>query len=99
MPADDQPWIASRCMRLLRPITSRLTTLRKEHENQEAIAREARIATVAVAKANTTTVKARKPRGFDKVRDPDWVPGARPVAGAKRTYGGRPARKPEEVYS
>jgi hypothetical protein len=99
MPADDQPWIASRCMRLLRPITSRLTTLRKEHENQEAIAREARIAAVAVAKANTTTVKARKPRGFDKVRDPDWVPGARPVAGAKRTYGGRPARKPEEVYS
>ena len=84
-------------MRLIRPISSRLTALRREHEVREAVAREARVAAAAVAKANLAPVQARKPRGFDKVRDPDWVPGAKPTGVSKRTYGGRPAKKMNEV--
>ncbi|KAH7135172.1 hypothetical protein B0J11DRAFT_478718 [Dendryphion nanum] len=97
MPADDNlPWTTTRCNRLLRPISSRLTTLRKELEAQQRIAADARNYSNACAQ-KTSPRKAtliippnsRKPRGLDKAKDPDWVPGLKPVAGTKRTYGGR----------
>jgi hypothetical protein len=93
---DDLQWTTSRCNRLLRHITSPLAALRKEQGKQQKAAGESRtISTVFTTKTTprksiifSQLASARKPRGFEKRRDPDWVPGAKPV-GVKKTYGGR----------
>ncbi|KAF2114523.1 hypothetical protein BDV96DRAFT_576984 [Lophiotrema nucula] len=102
MPADDDlPWTTSRCNRLLRSISSRITTLRKELEIERRTIADTRNGSNAVAKkisprrsSFSHPVKARKPRGFEKAADPDWMPGAKPKAPSKRTYGGRLVKKP-----
>lgn len=38
--------------------------------------------------------KPRKSWGADKLHDPDWAPGAKQTGAKKRTYGGRPTKKP-----
>ncbi|KAF2198278.1 hypothetical protein GQ43DRAFT_465739 [Delitschia confertaspora ATCC 74209] len=91
---DDQPWTTARCNRLLRPISSRLATLRKELEKSRFRASEISNTlgiTAKVASSQTQTTKERKPRGFEKRTDPDWVPCGKlgTGAGRKRTYGGR----------
>ncbi|KAF2009258.1 hypothetical protein BU24DRAFT_428805 [Aaosphaeria arxii CBS 175.79] len=109
------PWTTSRCHRLLRPIASRIITLRKENDAHKRVSavNEARTGSSSFSlpkRDSPVEVEAnhavqsgtsKKPRGFDKVNDPDWVPGARiHAAVAKRTYGGRPKRsaivKPQE---
>jgi len=99
MSADDAlPWTTSRCNRLLRPLSSKLAKLRKELERPPSSPAEPRGASSAFAtkqppnKTTNFTRPAHKPRGFDKATDPDWRPGAKPAA-AKKTYGGRGARK------
>lgn len=89
------PWNVSRCNRLLRPLSSKLTKLRKELERSRSTTQELRTTSSAFATKHTPqkttnfTRPANKPRGFDKARDPDWRPGAK---GTKRTYGGRKAK-------
>ncbi|KAF2261728.1 hypothetical protein CC78DRAFT_535452 [Lojkania enalia] len=100
---DDLPWTTTRCNRLLRPISSRITALRKELEKARNIAREARnppsagVKNVPPQRTSLAQLpKPRKPRGFDKALDPDWVPGANPAAGSKRTYSGKPVKPVSE---
>ncbi|KAF2789819.1 hypothetical protein K505DRAFT_327989 [Melanomma pulvis-pyrius CBS 109.77] len=103
-PDDDLRWTTSRCNRLLRHISSPLAALRKEWERQQTADGELRnISNALLTKAGprkTTNfsqlASARKPRGFDKACDPDWVPGAKP-SGAKKTYGGRTAKSSTAV--
>lgn len=104
MPADDQPWTTSRCNRLLRPLSSRLATLRKELDQRRKVAAEARNVSATVTNRNATSTATfvkpsnpRKPRGFEKARDPDWMPGAKPAGVHKQTYGGRKGRKPSNT--
>lgn len=99
MSSDDAlPWTTSRCNRLLRPLLSKLAKLRKELERPRSSGGEPRAVSSAFAtkgspvKTTNFTRPAHKPRGFDKVRDPDWRPGAKTGAG-KKTYGGRAGRK------
>ena len=92
---DTLPWTTSRCNRLLRPLSSKLTKLRKELERPRTASAETRNVSSAFAikgspqKTTNFTRPANKPRGFEKARDPDWRPGARPGTGKKTTYGGR----------
>jgi len=96
---DDLTWTTSRCNRLLRHILLPLAALRKEQDRLRKAAGEPRVISTAFATKATprkTTnlsqlASARKPRGFDKACDPDWVPGVKP-AGVKKTYGGRVAK-------
>lgn len=99
MAADEElPWTTSRCNRLLRPLSSKLTKLRTEVERLRSAGAEVRSFSTAFAtkclpqKTTNFTRPANKPRGFEKARDPDWRPGAKAGAG-KKTYGGRGARK------
>ena len=93
---DEKPWTVSRCNRLLRPLSSKLAKLRKELELPQTANREPRTTSSAFATKSTPkkttnfTRPAKKPRGFEKAGDPDWRPDAK---GAKRTYGGRKAKK------
>ncbi|KAH7082206.1 hypothetical protein FB567DRAFT_530792 [Paraphoma chrysanthemicola] len=95
---DELPWTTSRCNRLLRPLSSKLAKLRAEVERPRSAGTDSRNPSVAFAtkcspqKTTNFTRPALKPRGFDKAKDPDWRPGAKPGAG-KKTYGGRGARK------
>ncbi|KAF2712973.1 hypothetical protein K504DRAFT_461562 [Pleomassaria siparia CBS 279.74] len=96
---DDLRWTTSRCNRLLRHISSPLAALRKETERVHKAAGESRVPSTAFATKTTpqkTTLytqltSARKPRGFEKAHDPDWVPGTKPT-GVKKTYGGRASK-------
>ncbi|KAF2824802.1 hypothetical protein CC86DRAFT_468106 [Ophiobolus disseminans] len=97
MAADDElPWTTSRCNRLLRPLSSKLAKLRADGERPRLAGAEVRSFSTAFAtkcsphKTTNFTRPAHKPRGFDKARDPDWRPGAKP---GKKTYGGRGARR------
>lgn len=99
MAADDElPWTTSRCNRLLRPLSSKLAKFRAEVERPRSVGAEVRSFSTAFAtkcsphKTTNFTRPANKPRGFDKARDPDWRPGAKPGA-SKKTYGGRGARR------
>ncbi|KAF2875482.1 hypothetical protein BDV95DRAFT_561984 [Massariosphaeria phaeospora] len=103
MPTDDDlPWTTTRCNRLLRPISSRLATLRRELEKPRLTAVEQsdaskgsairKIPRKSINFSQSSTV--RKPRGFEKAHDPDWAPDAKPVGGSKKTYGGRVGKKP-----
>jgi hypothetical protein len=102
MSADDTlPWSTSRCNRLLRPLSSKLAKLRKELEQpQTTSAPASRSVSSAFAikgspqKTTNFTRPANKPRGFEKARDPDWRPGAKPGATKKTTYGGRGRGRP-----
>lgn len=78
--SSEQPWTTSRCNRLLRPISSRIATLKKELEFQQK-AGETRRPTNASLAGPTSQPRPRKPQCFD----PEWVPTAK--APGKRTYG------------
>ncbi|KAF2745295.1 hypothetical protein M011DRAFT_406860 [Sporormia fimetaria CBS 119925] len=92
---DDQPWTTSRCNRLLRPISSRLSTLRKQLEHEQRVAGEGPRGshaswTDASAKTSASQgVRSRKPRCFD----PEWNPTAKSESRNKRTYGGRNGKR------
>lgn len=96
---EELPWNVSRCNRLLRPLSSKLAKLRKELELPRTAHQEPRTTSSAFAtkatpqKTTNFTRPANKPRGFEKARDPDWRPGAK---GAKKTYGGRKAKRLSE---
>jgi hypothetical protein len=96
---EELPWTTSRCNRLLRPISSKLAKLRIEFERPRSAGGETRNVSSAFAtkcsprKTTNFTRPAQKPRGFDKARDPDWRPDAKPGRGNKRTYGGRGAKR------
>ncbi|KAF3040717.1 hypothetical protein E8E12_006937 [Didymella heteroderae] len=96
---EELPWNVSRCNRLLRPLSSKLAKLRKELERPRTARQEPRTTSSAFAtkatpqKTTNFTRPAHKPRGFDKARDPDWRPGAKGAKGAKKTYGGRKAKR------
>ncbi|KNG48451.1 hypothetical protein DDE82_002100 [Stemphylium lycopersici] len=97
---DTLPWTTSRCNRLLRPLSSKLAKLRKELERPHIANAEPRNVSSAFAikgspqKTTNFTRPAIKPRGFEKARDPDWRPGAKPGAARKTTYGGRGRARP-----
>jgi hypothetical protein len=99
---DELPWTTSRCNRLLRPLSSKLAILRRDFERPRSTGTELRNVSTAFAtkcspkKTTNFTRPAHKPRGFEKATDPDWRPGAKPGA-AKKTYGGRAARKIAEI--
>ncbi|KAG9190839.1 hypothetical protein G6011_08927 [Alternaria panax] len=89
------PWTTSRCNRLLRPLSSKLAKLRKELERPRTTSAETRNISSAFAikgspqKTTNFTRPANRPRGFEKARDPDWRPDAKPGTGKKTTYSGR----------
>ncbi|KAF3031987.1 hypothetical protein E8E11_001046 [Didymella keratinophila] len=93
---EELPWNVSRCNRLLRPLSSKLAKLRKELELPRTAHQEPRTTSSAFAtkatpqKTTNFTRPAKKPRGFEKARDPDWRPEPK---GAKKTYGGRKAKR------
>ncbi|KAF1996522.1 hypothetical protein P154DRAFT_556221 [Amniculicola lignicola CBS 123094] len=96
---DDLPWTTSRCNRLLRPVSSRIATLRKELEQRTTNSETRRASASSFTKKASPRsskfsqpAKANKPRGFDKLCDPDWAPGAKPKTSIKRTYGGRASK-------
>ncbi len=95
----DPPWNTTRCNRLLRPLSSKLTKLRKELALPCSAGRERRAAaSVSALKASPRTASgfshlARKARGFEKRKDPDWMPAAGPEGAGRKTYGGRGAKK------
>ncbi|KAH8708566.1 hypothetical protein GQ44DRAFT_715216 [Phaeosphaeriaceae sp. PMI808] len=95
MAADEGlPWTTTRCNRLLRPLSSKLAKLRTQCDRPRPADRESRRVSTAFAttcsprKTTNFTRPAHKPRGFEKAKDPDWRPGAKPGA-SKKTYGGR----------
>jgi hypothetical protein len=100
---EDQPWTTSRCNRLLRPISSRITILRKQLDKPRRLACEKANGSSCAAiqssprQAKFTQPTAGRKRGFEKAHDPDWVPGAKPLAASKKTYGGRGSGKPASI--
>ncbi|KAF1919140.1 hypothetical protein BDU57DRAFT_131784 [Ampelomyces quisqualis] len=96
---EEVPWTTSRCNRLLRPISSKLTKLRAELEKPRSASGDTRIPSTAFAtkcpphKTTNFTRPAQKPRGFDRARDPDWRPEGKSSRGGKKTYGGRGVKK------
>ncbi|KAF2477029.1 uncharacterized protein BDR25DRAFT_209052, partial [Lindgomyces ingoldianus] len=99
---ENLPWTTSRCNRLLRPISSRLTTLRKELDRRRQALGEAPNASNALSqtppsKPNSSQGKRAKLRGFDKTMDPDWAPGANSGGASKKTYRRRGSKKPISV--
>ncbi|USP78470.1 hypothetical protein yc1106_05744 [Curvularia clavata] len=97
---DTLPWTTSRCNRLLRPLSSKLTKLRKELERPQCISAETRNVSSAFAtkgsphKTTNFTRPAHKPRGFEKAADPDWKPDGKSGAAKKTTYGMRGRGRP-----
>ena len=95
---EELPWTTSRCNRLLRPLSSKLSKLAKELEVPRNQNRETHNASSAFAtkgsphKTTNFTRPANRPRGFEKATDPDWRPGVKPTA-TKRTYSGRGAKR------
>ncbi|KAF2275447.1 uncharacterized protein EI97DRAFT_434289 [Westerdykella ornata] len=82
MRTTEQPWTTSRCNRLLRPISSRIATLRKEIELQQTAGEPRKPPSNALyAGNNTGQPRPRKPQSFD----PEWVPAGK--VPSKRTYG------------
>ena len=88
--ASQAPWTTSRCNRLLRPISSRIATLRKENEG-----RKGRIQKIAATEGSKcehgqqTYVRLcteKHPKDDD---DPDWAPDYGPRKKLKRTYSSR----------
>ncbi|PVH92118.1 hypothetical protein DM02DRAFT_620131 [Periconia macrospinosa] len=102
---DDLPWNTTRCNRLLRPLSSKLSKLRKELERPRSSNGDRRTS------ANSFSLKAsprkvvlvsqsslsRKPRLFEKRKDPDWIPDAGPHGANRKTYGARGAKKAHNV--
>jgi hypothetical protein len=99
---EELPWSTSRCNRLLRPLSSKLSKLAKELEVPRNLNRETHSISSAFAtkgsphKTTNFTRPACRPRGFEKATDPDWRPGVK-SATAKRTYSGRGAKRSSEI--
>lgn len=99
---DELPWNTTRCNRLLRPLSSKLSKLHKELDRPRSANGERR-----AAAANAFSIKAsprkaalvsqsalsRKPRTFEKRKDPDWMPDAGSHGANRKTYGARGAKK------
>src|SRR5262245_31696549 len=94
----DLPWNTTRCNRLLRPLSSKLAKLRKELDRPRSTGAERQRSNNALAPKTSArnsarfSQLARKPRDFDKRKDPDWMPDAG-LRGTKKTYGGRGVKK------
>jgi hypothetical protein len=95
---EELPWTTSRCNRLLRPLSSKLSKLTKELEVPRNLNRETNSISSAFAtkgsphKTTNFTRQAYRPRGFEKATDPDWRPGVKSGA-TKKTYSGRGAKR------
>lgn len=88
-PHDPHPWTASRCVRLLRPITSRLEPLRKIHASRLRAAQQASTERAPPAAPDADTYESDRDASGT---DPIWLP--RDTSGAScRTYSGRLKRK------
>ncbi|KAF2449948.1 hypothetical protein P171DRAFT_428066 [Karstenula rhodostoma CBS 690.94] len=102
--SDDLAFNTTRCNRLLRPLQTKLTKLRKELERPRGPQEDRRSsATLFALKASSrkthVTPTARKPRGLEKRKDPDWMPDTGSGGASKKTYGGRGAKKPSSRMS
>ncbi|KAJ4360873.1 uncharacterized protein N0V89_001440 [Didymosphaeria variabile] len=101
---DDLAFNTTRCNRLLRPLQTKLAKLRKELERPRSPNDDRRSSATAFAlKASSrkinVTQPARKPRGLEKRKDPDWMPDAGSGGATKKTYGGRGLKKPSSRIS
>ncbi|OAG06428.1 uncharacterized protein CC84DRAFT_1120372 [Paraphaeosphaeria sporulosa] len=95
---DDLAFNTTRCNRLLRPLQTKLAKLRKELERPRSSQEDRRSSATAFAlkassRKTNVTQPARKPRGLEKRKDPDWMPDTG-LGASKKTYGGRGAKKP-----
>jgi hypothetical protein len=99
---DELPWNTTRCNRLLRPLSSKLAKLHKEFDRPRSANGERRAATANAFSIKASPRKAalvsqsalpRKPRAFEKRKDPDWMPVAGPHGANRKTYGARGAKK------
>jgi hypothetical protein len=101
---DDLAFDTKRCNRLLRPLQTKLAKLRKELErprNPQEDRRSSATAFALKASSRKTNVSqnARKPRGLEKRKDPDWMPDTGSGGASKKTYGGRGEKKPSSRMS
>ncbi|KAK7184995.1 hypothetical protein DPSP01_002822 [Paraphaeosphaeria sporulosa] len=95
---DDLAFNTTRCNRLLRPLQTKLAKLRKELERPRSSQEDRRSSATAFAlkassRKTNVTQPARKPRGLEKRKDPDWMPDTG-LGASKKTYGGRGPKKP-----
>ncbi|KAF1979297.1 hypothetical protein BU23DRAFT_549312 [Bimuria novae-zelandiae CBS 107.79] len=97
---DDLAWNTTRCNRLLRPLSTKLAKLRKELERPQSPTDDRRSSAAAFAlrvssrKPTNAFQNARRPRGLEKRKDPDWMPDAGAGGVNKKTYGARGGKKP-----
>lgn len=103
--SDDFTWNTTRCNRLLRPLQTKLAKLRKEIDRTKNSPEDRRSSAAAFAlkassrKSANASQTARKPRGLEKRKDPDWMPDAGSGGASKKTYGGRGVKKPASRVS
>ncbi|MCJ1244207.1 hypothetical protein MMC30_001405 [Trapelia coarctata] len=90
------PWTTSRCNRLLRPLSSRITLLRRHREHKRLQIRHCEAAAPGNdlkprrrTEDNTCDVPQIFPRQPSKHDDPEWTPDYEPRKKLKRTYSAR----------
>lgn len=97
-------WTTTRCKRLLRPLSSRVTSLRKRRQFQlprvsapECLVKEDREnLSTKLGRSSLPMQEPHWPSSGD-TKDPDWTPDDVPRKRLKRTYSGRGGNHKEEV--
>ncbi|KAL8808606.1 MAG: hypothetical protein Q9200_004209 [Gallowayella weberi] len=95
--ADDlkTPWTAARCQRLLRPLSSKITLLRKEKQRNANAKEVEQVHSLSFGTASKHHDRSydqwtrRKTMGTVDIADQDWAPNPRPRKKLKRTYSSR----------
>ncbi|KAL1392438.1 hypothetical protein HDK64DRAFT_72394 [Phyllosticta capitalensis] len=93
----DRPWTASRCMRMLRPISNEIACL-KTAKYGTAKGPAAQPKNPRKRRADDSDEKAAKPTR-NKPADPDWAPEFEDKRPVKRQYTGRPPGRPNKGKS
>ena len=93
------PWTATRCHRLLRPISSRILQLRKEKKLSSSEQSRKSISGQEVKNESSCTTTRGNPVSTIPVdasvdKDPDWQPDGKPARKLKRTYSARDGGAP-----
>ena len=84
------PWTTSRCNRLLRPISSRIASLRKEKEGRSDKARQTSATAIRQCEhVQQTCARINPERSSKGDDDPDWAPDCGARKKLKRTYSSR----------
>lgn len=95
-PLTSAPWTTSRCNRLLRPLSSRITLLRRHREQKDLKSRYTQVVASGIdskTRGKTEDVPCDAPQIFPpqpkKHDDPEWTPDYEPRKKLKRTYSSK----------